>query len=276
MPDGLGELSPSGLRFVLHLPIEFEMAYRLDEIVMIFPFMTMPLELGVGEAPMRRKALTAGSGLFLPAGETFRARSLAPAEFLLVAAPEPYARERIEKSGSGRTWVPTPIVDLIDPGITALAREARRSMIADPVCDLAYLETLGDALLLRFSCQLFGVDQTTEPKETLAPFTLRKVLTLVEDGLGDELRVQDLAEAANLSRSHFTRAFHAATGEAPQEFIISRRIARARELLASSDKTVGEIAAAAGFSSQAHLSTAFKKRLGLSPAAYRAAFKDPG
>ncbi len=272
IPDSLGAISPAGLRFVLHLPIEFEMAYRLDDVAMIFPFTTMPLELGLGDGPLRRRTLAAGSGLFMPARETFRARSLAPAEFLLVVAPETRARERVEQSGAGRNWVPKPIVDLIDPGVAALAREARRAMIADPVCDLAYLETLGDGLLSRFSCQLLGLDQTTEPKETLAPFTLRKVLSLIEEGLSDELRVQDLANAANLSRSHFTRAFHAATGEAPQEFIISRRIARARELLASSDKTVGEIAAAAGFSSQAHLSTAFKKRLGLSPAAYRAAF----
>ena len=85
--------------------------------------------------------------------------------------------------------------------------------------------------------------------------------------------MNELADVAGLSRSHFSRAFQAATGESPQEFIIGRRISRARELLTDERHTIAEVAAAAGFSSQAHLSSAFKKRLGVTPSRYRASFR---
>ena len=80
---------------------------------------------------------------------------------------------------------------------------------------------------------------------------------------------------ANLSRSHFSRAFQRMTGDPPLRFIIKRRICRARDLLSSDKGSLAEIAARTGFSSQAHLSTVFRKEVGTTPARYGAAFRLP-
>ncbi len=171
-------------------------------------------------------------------------------------------------------WAPEILDDFTDPGFAALHQEARRSLLGDPLVEPAYLAALADAIFARIGCQYAGTALGKQLKETLAPATLRRVVQRIETDLGDKLTVEDLADEASLSRSHFSRAFQAVTGETPQEFIIGRRLCRAREMLAEHQQSVAEIAAATGFSSQAHWSTAFKKRLGLTPARYRDAFRE--
>ena len=127
--------------------------------------------------------------------------------------------------------------------------------------------------MARIGCYFTGTSLPAQPKEALAPGTLRRITQRIEEDLARKLTVEELAREAGLSRSHFSRVFQAATGQTPQEFIIYRRVCRARDLLAQDDRSIAEIAAATGFSSQAHLSTAFKKRLGLTPARYRDAFQ---
>lgn len=94
----------------------------------------------------------------------------------------------------------------------------------------------------------------------------------IEADLGERITVEYLANSAGFSRSHFSRAFQAATGEPPQEFIVGRRLCRARDLLSGTGHSIADVAAETGFTSHAHLSTAFKKRLGVSPAKYRKPF----
>lgn len=60
-------------------------------------------------------------------------------------------------------------------------------------------------------------------------------------------------------------------GETPHADVTARRIEAARDLLATSDLTLPEIALACGFSSQAHLTTRFRQRTGTTPAAWRRA-----
>jgi AraC-like DNA-binding protein len=82
--------------------------------------------------------------------------------------------------------------------------------------------------------------------------------------------VQAVAEAVNLSRSHFTRLFRAHAGMSPQGFLLEVRFARARELLANTGVTVSEIAQLSGFSGAAHFSALFRRHVGLSPREFRA------
>jgi AraC family transcriptional regulator len=77
--------------------------------------------------------------------------------------------------------------------------------------------------------------------------------------------VQDLAEALGLSVGFFARAFKRATGRAPHDHIIDRRISRARLLLRDRSLGLAAIALASGFASHAHMTATFRTRLGISP-----------
>ncbi|WP_342236416.1 AraC family transcriptional regulator [Inquilinus sp. OTU3971] len=150
----------------------------------------------------------------------------------------------------------------------ALAELARRPEAADPL--------LAEQLGLSFAActlRLLSHRPALRPErpDALSPDRLRRVLEHVEDALEDgDLSLAELAAIARLSPFHFSRAFKAATGRAPHQFVLARRVERAKALLARSDLALAEIAYRAGFASQAHFSTAFRRATGTTPARYRA------
>jgi AraC-like DNA-binding protein len=72
-----------------------------------------------------------------------------------------------------------------------------------------------------------------------------------------------------LSTYHFIRAFRAATGQTPHQYLRARRIARAQELLVNTPMPVTEICDAVGFQSLGSFSSVFRKLTGETPARYR-------
>jgi AraC family transcriptional activator FtrA len=87
-----------------------------------------------------------------------------------------------------------------------------------------------------------------------------------------ETTIAALAQTAGMSRRTFLRRFKANTGTTPGAWLAAARVARARELLKSSDAAIEEVAATAGFGSAATLRHHFRKQMKLSPAAYRRQF----
>ncbi|GLS17265.1 AraC family transcriptional regulator [Labrys miyagiensis] len=106
-------------------------------------------------------------------------------------------------------------------------------------------------------------------KGGLAPHARRRVTEFIEAGLGGSLRLRELAEIAHLSEFHFQRSFAASLGVSPSAWIAHRRIERARTLLRAGEPIAG-VAVACGYSSQSHLTRAFRDATGRTPAAYRA------
>jgi AraC-like DNA-binding protein len=88
----------------------------------------------------------------------------------------------------------------------------------------------------------------------------------------EALSVDDLAEAAGLSRAHFSREFRRAFGESPHAYLLTRRLERAAALLRTTDHSVAEICFSVGLQSVGSFTTSFKRIYGLSPMAYRANF----
>lgn len=83
------------------------------------------------------------------------------------------------------------------------------------------------------------------------------------------LSLEAVAHACGFSRSHFGKAFRAATGRAPHAWSMDQRVARAQALLTDTDETISSVAAHCGFADQSHLTRAFRERLGLPPAQWR-------
>lgn len=103
----------------------------------------------------------------------------------------------------------------------------------------------------------------------LAPRQLQRVHDFVEAHLSQDLGLDALARQAGFSPYHFTRLFREATGETPHQFVLCRRIERARRLLENPDLPLGQVALATGFAHQSHLARHFKRYMGLTPSAYR-------
>ena len=101
--------------------------------------------------------------------------------------------------------------------------------------------------------------------------TLDRVREYVDKHYAKPLTVERLASLAGLSTFHFIRAFRAATGRTPHQYLRARRIERACELLVTTPLPVTEICDAIGFQSLGSFSALFRRLTGETPAAYRAA-----
>jgi len=100
---------------------------------------------------------------------------------------------------------------------------------------------------------------------------LLRAKDLIDAHYREELDVPALARAAHLSPAHFSREFRRAFGETPHQYLLTRRLERAAELLRNTDRSVAEICFAVGLASVGSFTTSFGRAFGRSPTAYRAA-----
>lgn len=98
---------------------------------------------------------------------------------------------------------------------------------------------------------------------------LRRVTDFVNDNLSTDLGLSEMAGVANLSRYHFSRQFKRSTGLSPHQYVIRRRVERARELLSRTDLSVGDVASAVGFTHQSHLARHVRRHFGVAPSSLR-------
>jgi AraC-like DNA-binding protein len=133
-----------------------------------------------------------------------------------------------------------------------------------------FVEQLGAAITT------YVVDQYAGPSS--APTSAKRRLSRAQEARAKEMllaeadgniSIEEIASACNLSRSYFISAFRETTHCTPHQWLIQQRIARARELLVSSDASLAEIAVACGFSDQSHFSRMFSQIVGVPPGTWR-------
>lgn len=98
---------------------------------------------------------------------------------------------------------------------------------------------------------------------------LGNVISYIERNYTKELTLESLAKRASMSPSTLHRAFTTALGESPINYLISVRLAKAKEMLISSTLSISEISMRTGFRDSNYFSRIFKKRTGKSPREYR-------
>ena len=121
-----------------------------------------------------------------------------------------------------------------------------------------------------------AVPEPTQPERRLTVTELRGMATEILDRLEEPLSVDDLATVAGRTIYAFCRAFRESTGTRPYQYVIKRRLNRAREMPHGIEAPLAEIAYACGFSSQPYFSNAFGKHFNQSPGRYRRANRKSG
>lgn len=112
------------------------------------------------------------------------------------------------------------------------------------------------------------------PSSPLARHLLR-ARDLIDRDYGEPLDLERLAAAAHVSPRHFSRSFRATFGETPHQYLLSRRIERARHLLRTTDRQVADVCLSVGFTSIGSFTTTFRRHTGTTPTAYRRAHPGP-
>jgi AraC family transcriptional regulator len=146
---------------------------------------------------------------------------------------------------------------------TMLAMSDAASTGADDL----YAESAAAFLTVHLLSQYGDVPRTGR----LAPLDhrVRQAIEFMHDNLALPLTLCEIAQAAGLSTFHFVRLFSAAMGQPPRHYLTGLRVEAACHLLEHGGHSVTEVAYLCGFSSSAHLGTALRRHLGMSPTAYR-------
>jgi AraC family transcriptional regulator len=117
-----------------------------------------------------------------------------------------------------------------------------------------------------------GMREGLRLKGGLAAHQRRQLVEFIDHQLAEAISLGQLAGLCALSEYHFARMFRESFGLPPHQYVLARRLSRARELLRSTSQPLGEIALACGFASASHFTNRFRQALGGTPGEYRQAF----
>lgn len=132
----------------------------------------------------------------------------------------------------------------------------------------AFATVLATHLLRQYST---AKPLSLNPSKRLSNYQLAHVTTYIDENLESELTLAELAQVANMNLYRFVRAFKQTIGIPPHQYVLKQRIERAKFLLTSTDLTLQGISYQLGFSSQSHFTTVFRRSVGVTPKAFRAA-----
>jgi AraC family transcriptional regulator len=107
------------------------------------------------------------------------------------------------------------------------------------------------------------------PTPAVSHQRMRQLIEFIEANLDQPLTLDAMAVQIGISPLYLARAFKAAVGQSPHQYVLARRIERAKELLRNTEMPIIDVALSVGFSSQSHLSHWMIRHTGVPPGAYR-------
>ena len=238
-----------------HLLVAYEQGVRRDGVTSVE---------GLPPSGLRdfRKKLT-----FVPAGHDYREcqelRSLSRITFFHL---DPSKVPVLSEDGEGNL---APRLYFENAALWDTALKLTTLIESAAADNRAYLEALGTVL----AHELARLGQTATHVQTivrggLAAWQQRVVTSYIEEHLDEQVSLATLAKLVNLSPYHFCRAFKQSFGIPPHRYHTSRRIERAKALLAKPAPSVTDIGLTVGFSQTSSFTAAFRRATGLTPTAY--------
>ncbi len=209
---------------------------------------------------------TGGEAIINPAGLVVSPRWSRAVELLLMAINPGFVDRVAMEMGAGSHVELAPRFHFRD----ALLEQLLRSLVAEfeqtSPPDRLYADSLTHTLIVHLIKKYSGTYvRSTTAKQGLSQRSLARVVECIEARLGDDLSLRDLAEVAGISPSHFLTLFKRSTGLPPHQYLVEKRIEKAKTLLLQTDLQIAAIAARTGFADQSHLTRLMRRHLGLTP-----------
>jgi AraC family transcriptional regulator len=164
-----------------------------------------------------------------------------------------------------------PRFGITDPLLEQLALALADSLRSGAIRDGLYIDTVAQMVAVHLA-RTHSVQSNVgrlPPAPTVSQQRMRHLIEFIEANLHDHLTLDAMAAQVGISPLYLARAFKAAVGQSPHQYVLMRRIEHAKELLRNTDMPIVDVALSVGFSSQSHLSHWMIRHTGVSPAAYR-------
>ena len=215
----------------------------------------------------------AGAILVVPAGSPTLWRWSGSFHSLhIFLEPGLFARVGAEAFGLDPARVTLPPLDGLDlPHLRAVMLAVDAELTADGDGGRLAAESLANVLAVHLIRHVSAPRRPSRGRDGALPRgRLRAVVEYIEEHLDASPTLEQLAAVACLSPYHFARQFKTATGLPPHEYVIARRVERAKQILqGGGDFTLAQVAARAGFSNQSHFSDHFRRLVGVTPGQFR-------
>jgi AraC family transcriptional regulator len=159
----------------------------------------------------------------------------------------------------------SPRLQLRDDGIQHIAWALKGELEANVPSDRLYADSLGLALAARLVA--LQADRPAPPsnRRTLSAPQRRRAIAFIEANLDQSLSLADIAAAAGTGVSQLKALFPGAFGMPVHQYVIRRRVERAKCLLLAGELPISQVALAAGFAHQSHMAQCMKRILGAAP-----------
>jgi AraC family transcriptional regulator len=163
-----------------------------------------------------------------------------------------------------------PRFAILDPLLEQLALAIISALRSGDCEDGLYIDTLSQMIAVHLARTHSTCARASHaPTQVISGWKMRRLREFIEHNLDKDLSLAAMAAEVFMSPLYLPRAFKSAFGQSPHQYVLSRRIERAKELLRNSELPVVHISLATGFSSQSHLSNWFLRSVGVSPVTYR-------
>jgi AraC family transcriptional regulator len=164
-----------------------------------------------------------------------------------------------------------PRLGVQDPLLEQLCLAISAALRNGTVRDGLYTDTLAQMIAVHIARQHSSRSRAMwQPgTEAIAGSKVGRLIDFIEENLDRDLSLEVLAAEVSLNSLYLPRAFKKVLGQTPHQYVLRRRIERARGLLSNTDMPIVDVALTTGFSSQSHLSNWVLRITGVSPASFR-------
>jgi AraC family transcriptional regulator len=235
--------------------------------LLIFPKTEAPIQAQrTIDGKIRYEQVVEGDIVITPAQVSHRSCWNAEHDFIVIAmAPDVFARA-VDESAEPSNVELLPQFATSDKLVLQIGLALKGVLENNPKGSRLYAETMANALAVHL-LQNYSAQQSIlrDYSGGLSRHQLRQVIDYINDHLDQELGLAELAAIVQMSPHYFTRLFKQSTSLTPHQYVIRRRVERAKELLLNRELSIAEVAYSVGFANQSHLNRHLKRLLGVTP-----------
>jgi AraC family transcriptional regulator len=249
-------------------------AYETPEVcspfwhgLLIFPKTSAPIQARrTLDGRIHHERVVKGDIVITPAQVGHRSCWNAEHDFIIIAIASDVFARAVDESAEPSNVELLPQFATSDGLVLQIGLALKGVLENNPQGSRLYAETMANALAVHLlqhysACQPILRDYNSG----LSRHQLRQVIDYINGHLDRDLGLAELAKIVQMSPHYFTRLFKQSTGLTPHQYVIHRRVERAKELLLNGELTIAEVAYSVGFANQSHLNRHLKRLLGVTP-----------
>ena len=163
-----------------------------------------------------------------------------------------------------------PMLNIHDPVLQSLLTELCYELRQPSPLGVLFAESAAQTMMLHLLRKYSNKTvRLTAPRGTFSERQRRVIDDYIEGHFDQKISLAELASLLFMSVAHFERQFRATMGYAPYQYVLERRLERAKWMLEASAMSVYEVGRQCGFANQSHFTRHFSGKYGVSPAKYR-------